>query len=113
LAQRVPKFLGFFERTLARSRRRSFLVGSSHSYVDLSLFQLVAWLRHAFPNGFAAIAVDYPLIQALCGRVAARPRIAAYLRSRRRLAFNEHDLFRHYPELDAKAARRTPSARKR
>jgi glutathione S-transferase len=49
----------------------------------------------------------------LCERVAARPRIVAYLRSRRRLAFNEHDLFRHYPELDAKAPRRTPSARKR
>jgi glutathione S-transferase len=109
----MPKFLGFFERTLARNRGRSFLVGNSHSYVDLSLFQLVAWLRYAFPHGFAAIEASYPLIRALCERVAARPRIVAYLRSRRRLAFNEHDLFRHYAELDAKAPRRTPSARKR
>jgi hypothetical protein len=33
-------------------------------------------------------------------RVMARPRIAAYLSSRRRLAFNERGIFRHYPELE-------------
>jgi glutathione S-transferase len=36
-------------------------------------------------------------------RVAARPRIAAYLASDRRLALNEHGIFRHYPELDLEA----------
>jgi glutathione S-transferase len=30
----------------------------------------------------------------------ARPRIAAYLASPRRLAFNEQGIFRHYPELE-------------
>jgi glutathione S-transferase len=33
--------------------------------------------------------------------VKRRPNIAAYLKSRRRLAFNEYGIFRHYPELDA------------
>jgi len=33
-------------------------------------------------------------------RPAARPRIAAYLASNRRIAFNEHGIFRHYSELD-------------
>jgi glutathione S-transferase len=33
-------------------------------------------------------------------RVAARPRIKAYLASPRRIAFNEMGIFRHYPELD-------------
>jgi glutathione S-transferase len=37
---------------------------------------------------------------ALRDRVAARPRIQAYLASPRRLAFNEHGIFRRYPELD-------------
>jgi glutathione S-transferase len=37
---------------------------------------------------------------ALHDRVAARPRVAAYLRSERRIPFNQHGLFRHYPELD-------------
>jgi glutathione S-transferase len=30
----------------------------------------------------------------------ARPNIAAYLRSKRRIPFNETGIFRHYPELD-------------
>jgi len=34
-------------------------------------------------------------------RVASRPRIAAYLASPRRIAFNEDGIFRHYSELDA------------
>ena len=34
-------------------------------------------------------------------RVAAEPRVAAYLASDRRMAFNEDGIFRNYPELDA------------
>ncbi|MGZ8388748.1 MAG: glutathione S-transferase, partial [Rhodoplanes sp.] len=37
---------------------------------------------------------------ALHERVAARPRIAAYLSSDRRLPFSEEGIFRRYPELD-------------
>ena len=33
-------------------------------------------------------------------RVMTRPRIAGYLSSPRRLAFNEQDIFRYYPELE-------------
>ena len=45
----------------------------------------------------------YPLVIALHDRVAALPRVAAYLASDRRIAFNEHGIFRHYPELDSEA----------
>ena len=41
-----------------------------------------------------------PRVVALHDRVAARPRIAAYLASERRIAFNEEGIFRHYPELE-------------
>jgi glutathione S-transferase len=34
-------------------------------------------------------------------RVQARPRIAAYLASPRRLPHSEYGIFRHYAELDA------------
>jgi glutathione S-transferase len=44
---------------------------------------------------------DYPRIAALAERIAARPRIAAYLASDRRIPFNEDGIFRHYDELDA------------
>jgi glutathione S-transferase len=72
-----------------------------HSYVDLSLFQLMSGLQYMFPRRMAALAPDLPLLHALQERVAQRPRIAAYLASERRLPFNTNGIFRHYPELDA------------
>jgi glutathione S-transferase len=99
LDQRLPRFLGYFERVLERSGR-AWLMGDTLTYPDLSLFQLVEGLAYAFPKGFARAAEQTPLLLALRDRVAKRPRIAAYLASDRRLAFNEHGVFRHYPELD-------------
>ena len=49
----------------------------------------------------ARLEPKYPGVVAVHGRVAARPRVAAYLGSNRRIAFNEHGIFRHYPELDS------------
>ena len=94
---RIPKFLGFFEAALGE---REWIVGDRWSPVDLSLFQVVAGLRYAFPRRMAAIAGDYPALIALHDRVAALPELADYLASDRRLAFNEDGIFRHYPELD-------------
>jgi glutathione S-transferase len=105
LAERVEKFLAYFERVLVANGGAT-LVGRRHCYVDLSLFQLVEGLRYAFPRAFAALEPRLPHTVALHDRVAARPRLAAYLASPRRLPFTEHGLFRRYPELDARTARR-------
>lgn len=91
---RMPKFLGWFDRTLGD---REGLLGS-FSYVDLSLFQILSGLEYAFPRSFARCVT--PRLLALRDRIAARPRIAAYLASPRRLPFGEHGIFRRYPELD-------------
>jgi glutathione S-transferase len=100
--ERMPRFLGYFERVLARAGGPPHAVGSGFSYVDLSLFQLVAGLDYAFPNTLAGLRPELPLLTRLHQAVAARPRIAAYLASPRRLPFNKHGVFRHYPELDEK-----------
>ena len=101
LKSRAPKYLGYFEKVLSRNPTGDeFLVGANLTYPDLSLFQVVAGLRHAFPRAMVRLEPKYPRIVALHDRVAARPRIAAYLSSSRRIAFNEHGIFRHYPELD-------------
>ena len=68
--------------------------------MDLSLFQLIEGLRYAFPKAMTRIERKIPRVVALRDRVAARPRIKAYLASARRLPFNEMGIFRHYPELD-------------
>ena len=99
LDQRLPRFLGYFERVLERSGG-AWLMGDTLTFPDLSLFQLVEGLAYAFPKGFVRAAEQTPLLLALRARVATRPRIAAYLASDRRPAFNEYGVFRHYPELD-------------
>jgi len=99
LEQRLPRFLGYFERVLGRSGGE-WLMGDRLTYPDLSLFQLVEGLAYAFPKGFAPIVESTPLLLTLRDRVAKRPHIAAYLASDRRLGFNEHGVFRNYPELD-------------
>jgi glutathione S-transferase len=86
---------------LERNKPGRHLVGAKLSYPDLSLFQLVEGLHYAFPRAAATLAKKHPLVMALRDRVRERPRIKAYLASERRLPFNEHGLFRHYPELDA------------
>jgi glutathione S-transferase len=69
-------------------------------------------LEYAFPKAFAKEFKKTPLLNDLKQRVAERPNIAAYprrnrkltlvryLKSKRRLAFNEDGIFRYYPELD-------------
>jgi glutathione S-transferase len=96
-ANRIPKFFRYFEHILAG---REWLVRERPTYADLSLFQVVEGLCYAFPNATAGLYGDYPNLAALRDRVAARPRIVAYLASKRRLPFNEEGIFRHYPDLD-------------
>jgi glutathione S-transferase len=90
LAERLPKFLRYFERA----------ADERFSYVHLSLFQMVEGLRYAFPNAMERLEKKHKKLVALHERVAARPRLAAYLASERRIPFNQHGIFRRYPELD-------------
>ncbi|MBV7535705.1 glutathione S-transferase [Duganella sp. sic0402] len=98
---RIPKFLDYFEGVIQRNQGRGgYAIGSRLSYVDLSLFQLIDGLRYALPKTMARLEPDYPGLVALHAKVTKRPNIAAYLASKRRIANNETDIFRHYPELD-------------
>lgn len=100
--ERLPKFLAYFERILKRSPRSGgYLCGRTVSYVDLSLFQMIGGLRYAFPRAMKRRERSHPRLMAVHDRVSARPRIAAYLASERREAFNQDGIFRYYPELDA------------
>src|SRR6476661_4085730 len=96
---RVPKYLGYFERLLQGSGG-TYLTGRRLTYADLSLFQLVAGLRYAFPKRMKAFERKIPGLVDLHHRVAVRPNIKAYLASQRRIAFNEDGIFRRYRELD-------------
>ena len=97
--ERVPKYLGYYEGLL-KDNGGTYVTGRRITYVDLSLFQIVEGLRYAFPKRMKAFEKDIPGLVALRDRVAARPKIKAYLASERRIPFNEEGIFRHYKELD-------------
>jgi glutathione S-transferase len=101
VAHRLPKFLGYFERVLQRNKARGpWTVGACISYVDLSMAQLVSGLRYAFPAAAARTLGGCPRLCELHDEVFARPRIASYVASGRRQAFNDDGIFRRYPELE-------------
>lgn len=101
---RMPKHFGWLERVLDQNPAKSgWLVGEDVTYADLSAFQVVAGLTYAFPKATAQALKAAPKLAALAERVAALPNIAAYLKSPRRIAFNQDGIFRAYPELDGPA----------
>jgi len=95
---RIPKFLGWLESTLERNG--DVMVGETVSYVDLSTFQVVVGLEYAFPHAMNKVTKDTPKLLALRDRIAKRPKLGAYLASKRRIPFNQQGIFRHYKELD-------------
>ncbi|MGA2778165.1 MAG: glutathione S-transferase [Steroidobacteraceae bacterium] len=100
--KRLPKYLGYFENVLAKTGLgKHYLLGTKLTYADLSMFQVIAGLYYAFPNAMRRSARRFPRLIAHHARIEERPRIAAYLASPRRIAFNNDGIFRHYPELDA------------
>ena len=101
LKNRAPKYFGYFDDVIARNRGSKYLAGKRLTYADLSLFQIVAGMRYAFPNAMAKLEKKVPRVVAVHDLIVKRPRIAAYLASERRIPFNEYGIFRHYDELDA------------
>jgi glutathione S-transferase len=98
---RLPKFLSYFERVLERNRAQGqWMVGARLTYVDLSMSQVIAGLRYAFPSASRKALRKCPRLRALHDAVFDRPRIKRYIASGRRVAFNNNDIFRHYSELD-------------
>jgi len=81
-------------------RNGGVMVGGEVSYVDLSTFQIFVGLEYAFPHAMNKVTKETPKLLALRDRIARRPKLGAYLASKRRLPFNQQGIFRHYKELD-------------
>jgi glutathione S-transferase len=81
----LPRWFGFLERYLQANRGGAgFFAGDALSVADLALWYAV---ELAVDNGLGGGLDAHPVLKAWYGRVAARPRIAAYLGSPRRPAF--------------------------
>ncbi len=101
LKNRVPKFMGYFDRIIeGNPASGGYAIGGTLSYVDLSLFHVSEGLAYAFPRAMKNFDSSFPRVARLRDMVRDRPNLNAYLKSDRRLAFNQSGIFRHYPELD-------------
>ncbi|KAL9067714.1 MAG: hypothetical protein Q9161_006706 [Pseudevernia consocians] len=104
VSNRLPKFLGYFERVLrsGASRGGEWLYGGQLTYADLVLWQCVDGVSFAFPVAMRRMreSGEYGGVFGLCERVKGRENVAAYLKSGRRLEYSM-GIYRHYPELDA------------
>jgi glutathione S-transferase len=102
-SNRLPKFLGYFERVLesGASNGGEYLYGGELSYADLVLFQTLDGVSFAFPKcvGVLRESGKYEKVWALYERVKGREKIKAYLGSERRQEYSM-GIYRHYPELD-------------
>lgn len=108
-ANRLPKFLGYFERVLRGGAGAEvggggarWLYGGGLTYADLVLWQCLDGLLFAFPVAMRRMRESgkYAEVFELYERVKARENIAAYLNSGRRQKY-AMGIYRHYPELDA------------
>jgi glutathione S-transferase len=100
---RIPKFLGFFERVLkgnAKEGQGKYLVGGRLSYADTSVWHVLSGLLFAFPKELEARKKEYPtLFDTFYPSVQEHSGLKEYLASERRFPFNQ-GIYRHYPELD-------------
>jgi glutathione S-transferase len=95
-ANRIPKYLHYFDRALAGTE---WIGGNRWSYADLSLFHLIGGLEYAFPRRMATVMPECSELSRLREAVMAIEPLAGYLSSDRRQAFG-NGIFRYYPELD-------------
>jgi len=104
IKNRLPKFLGYFERVLQSqgSRGGEWLYGGQLTWADLVLWQGLDGVGYAFPVAMKKLREggDYKRVFALSDRVGQRDGMKEYLGSGRRLKYSK-GIWRHYPDLDA------------
>jgi len=91
VTERLPKHLTHFEAILAYAKKQNpssqeiYVVGNKLTYVDLELFHALCATESQFNEAWDAMEV--PLLKAYKTQIAARPKIAEYLKSDRRQKF--------------------------
>jgi len=82
------------------ARRQGAVIQIALDRPEGALFQIVEGLRYAFPKRMKTFERRIPRVIALHDLVIKRPRIAAYLASKRRIPFSQWGIYRYFKELD-------------
>lgn len=103
IKNRLPKFLGYFERVLEgeASKGGQWLYGGRMTWADLVAWHGLNGVEHAFPKALETMKKSgkYSKLFEHYNRVAERPEVKDYLGSERRMKYG-NGIYRHYPELD-------------
>ena len=95
-AERLPQFLDHLDSAAHFNNERhpgaGVLVGNSVTYVDLAAFHAASAAESQFPAGYALAIGKMPWLAAVRAKVAALPRIAAYMASSRRGLFEGNSM---------------------
>ncbi|KAF2757848.1 glutathione S-transferase [Pseudovirgaria hyperparasitica] len=99
---RIPKFLGYFERVLKGNTKGDgkYFVGDKITYADTTVWQVLDGLFFAFPKEMEARKKEFPVtLQTFYSSIKEEKGIKEYLSSGKRLPYSQ-GIFRRYPELD-------------
>lgn len=99
---RIPKFLGYFERVLRGNGARAqgkYLVGKGLTAADLVVWQVVDGVRYAFPKEMEARMKEFEGVWEFYESLKGESWLEEYLASERRLKYGD-GIFRYYKELD-------------
>ena len=104
IANRLPKFLGYFERVLegSASKGGEYLYSGQLTFADLTFWQCLDGVSYAFPKALGRMREcgKYEKVWGLYERIKNTKEIKEYLGSERRKEYGM-GIYRHYPELDA------------
>lgn len=84
---RLPAFLNHLETVFAfnlKQHPEGFAIGSTMTYVDISLFHVLTAAKFQFPEVYAQVSANAPQLERFREQIASVPKIAAYLASDRR-----------------------------
>lgn len=103
IKNRLPKFLGYFERVLSgeASKGGEYLYGGQLTVADLVLWQCLDGIKFAFPKAMERLEKEgkYGKVFGLYEMVKGREKIKKYLESEKRQKYSM-GIYRHYAELD-------------
>ena len=85
----------YLESVLAHNSKthtNGYLIGSSMTYLDIALWHTLEAAASQFPDSYATITGETPLLVQFRGKIASVPKIAEYLSSERRGLFEGNSM---------------------
>ncbi len=88
-------FIKYLESVMAHNSKThtdGYMLGSTMTYLDIALWHTLEAAASQFPDVYAKITAETPLLVQFRGKIASMPKIAEYLVSERRGFFEGNSM---------------------